>query len=275
MKTSPSSEYTSYEEGTERRPAKLYHIWRGETHWRYTSGLKPIVYNGNTYYSAPIKRGAIQRDSDINADTVNIDCARTMPPINEYTSYNLVDAIWVTVYNVFWNQNPIEAMPIFSGLIEKITSQGPSARMSCVSLEFFLNRNIPRYRYQPGCNHTLYGTQCGETEADFQTTALVGAISANKFTLTLSGATFEGNAEPYYLLGNLYFGDHLRMIVGHSGLTVTMRYAIDILEVGDEVTVSAGCDKVKETCRDKFNNIDNFFGFPYVAFENPVLKALM
>ena len=146
MRTSPSADYTGYEEGSERRPAELYHIWRGESNWYYTSGRKNISYGGNTYTHAPIQRGAIQHDSEINASTVDIDCARIMPPLDEYTTYNLVDVIWITVYNVFWNQDPIEAIPIFSGMVEKTTNQGPATRMHCVSLEYLLNRNIPRYR---------------------------------------------------------------------------------------------------------------------------------
>jgi len=273
MKSSPSATFTNNEEGTERRPAELFHIWRGSTHWRYTSGLNPIVYNGNTYVPGPIMRQTIQHDSDIAADTVTITCARTMPPFSEYGANMAIDSVWITIYNVFWDQSPIEASPIFSGLVEKISAQGPAYSIPCVSLEYVLHRSVPRYRYQPGCNHTIYSARCGVTEATYQITATVDSISASGFVLTLSGATFESNAAPYYLLGNLYFGDHKRMIVDHSGLTVTMRYALVTLEAGSSVIVSAGCDKLKETCRDKFDNMVHYFGFPYISFENPVLRT--
>jgi uncharacterized phage protein (TIGR02218 family) len=36
------------------------------------------------------------------------------------------------------------------------------------------------------------------------------------------------------------------------------------IAVGDDVMVSAGCDKRFETCRDRFDNIANFRGFPHM-----------
>jgi uncharacterized phage protein (TIGR02218 family) len=36
------------------------------------------------------------------------------------------------------------------------------------------------------------------------------------------------------------------------------------IQVGDIFTIVAGCDKLKETCIAKFNNILNFRGFPDV-----------
>ena len=274
MKSSPSAGFTAIEEGTEIKPAELFHIWRGTTSWRYASGLKAITYDGNTYVPAPLERDAIQHDSDISADTMSFNCARVMPPIPEYIDMNPIDSLWVTVFHVHWDQSPIEAMPIFTGLIKSISFQGAAARVECVSLEYFLHRSVPRYRYQPGCNHTIYSSgRCKVVEASYSTTAIVDSISTNKFVLTLSGVTFESNAEPYYRFGYLHFGDHQRMIVDHVGLTVTMRYAITSLQAGDTVTVSAGCDKNIQTCLNKFSNVDNYFGFPYIAFANPVLRS--
>ena len=273
MKSSPSAGFTAKEEGTERKPAELYHIWRGTTHWRYTSGLTSIVYNGNTYVPAPIDRETVQHDSDIAADLVSFVCGRTVPPIPEYIDMSPIDVVWITIFTIHWDSDPIEALPLFTGLIKSISHQGVAARVECVTLEYFLNRAVPRYRYQPGCNHTIYDSRCQVVEASYSTTATVDSISTNKFVLTLSGATFEGNSEPYYLLGNLYFGDHKRMIVDHTGLTVTIRYAIPTLTAGQTVTVSAGCNKTIGTCKTKFNNVPNNFSFPYIAFDNPVLRT--
>jgi uncharacterized phage protein (TIGR02218 family) len=36
------------------------------------------------------------------------------------------------------------------------------------------------------------------------------------------------------------------------------------IEVGDDVRLVAGCDKTLATCRDKFNNVINFRGEPFI-----------
>jgi len=41
--------------------------------------------------------------------------------------------------------------------------------------------------------------------------------------------------------------------------------------VGKQVIVYAGCDKTPQTCKNKFNNLQNFRGFPYIPVKNPVI----
>ncbi len=48
-----------------------------------------------------------------------------------------------------------------------------------------------------------------------------------------------------------------------DGDTITLWQPMaDAIAVGDAFSVSAGCDKRFSTCRDRFDNIANFRGFP-------------
>lgn len=42
---------------------------------------------------------------------------------------------------------------------------------------------------------------------------------------------------------------------------------------GDTYTVTAGCDKTFPTCRDRFNNVVNFRGFPYVLGTDKIIQV--
>lgn len=44
------------------------------------------------------------------------------------------------------------------------------------------------------------------------------------------------------------------------------------IHVGDQCTLSAGCDKTFSTCRAKFNNVNNFRGFPHMPGNDFVLR---
>ncbi len=62
---------------------------------------------------------------------------------------------------------------------------------------------------------------------------------------------------------------------GELVLWTSMPYTI---ATSDEFVVEAGCDKARATCRDKFANLVNFQGFPWVAgrdamFQTPGAKA--
>jgi uncharacterized phage protein (TIGR02218 family) len=43
--------------------------------------------------------------------------------------------------------------------------------------------------------------------------------------------------------------------------------------IGDTYSLSAGCNKLLTTCRDKFNNVVNFRGFPHVPGSDKVIAG--
>jgi hypothetical protein len=62
------------------------------------------------------------------------------------------------------------------------------------------------------------------------------------------------------------------MITDHVGEKISIAYRFSELKDGDTVDAYAGCDGRAETCRDKFDNIDNFLGFPFTPQENPAKR---
>lgn len=265
-----SNDFTTAETQTERQPSELYHFWRGTTYWRYNSGRTSLTVNSTSYAPVPIERKSIQFNSDLNAHTVQLSVARTLPPMSEYINEDPIDTIWVTIFKIHRDMDPIEKEPIFTGLIRSTVTAGSALVLECVSIEFLLNRQLPRWRYQPGCNHRLYDSWCQVVEASYQVNATLSDISSTGFDLT--SATFASQADGYYTLGNLYFGDYKRTIVDHVGSVISIRYKIATLEAEDVVQVSAGCDHTIETCYSKFNNVLNSLAFPYISFDNPCTR---
>jgi len=269
MKT-VSDDFMSHETSEEQRPAEGYHFWRGNANWRYTSGLTSVICDGVEYTPTPIDRETIQFNSDLSAHTMDIGCTRTVYPFVDFGVHIPVDKIGVTVFRFHRDQSVIEKVPIFSGVVDTIAVAGAGCVVRCVSIEQFLLRYIPRWRFQPGCNHSLYDPYCQVTEVSFQDDAVLSAIGSNGLTLTSS--TFGLEANTWYTLGILYFGSEFkRTITSHIEDDIVIRYPIPNLQVGSTVTVSAGCDKNLETCRDKFSNVVNSMAFPFISADNPVL----
>jgi len=269
MKT-VSNDFITAETQRERKPSELYHFWRGDTYWKYTSGLELMTVSAVDYPPAPIERKLIEFNADLSASTVQIAVARTLMPVVEYINEDPIDTIWVTIFKMHRDMNPIEKEPIFTGLIQSTITQGSALVLDCVSIEFLLSRKIPRWRYQPGCNHMLYDSWCTVNEAVYKTNATVSNISSTGFELTSS--TFGEESDGYYTLGNLTIGDYKRTIVDHVGSVISIRFKIASLEVNDIVSVSAGCFHDASTCYTKFSNIANFMGFPNISFDNPCAR---
>lgn len=85
-----------------------------------------------------------------------------------------------------------------------------------------------------------------------------------------TGTNVTGKPDKYFARGKLVWtsGDNSGIVcdvkafttgTGEIELQREMRY--DIV-VGDTFTISAGCDRRFETCRDKWNNVENFQGEP-------------
>jgi len=121
--------------------------------------------------------------------------------------------------------------------------------------------------YTPGCNADLGDARCGVTLASFTVTGTVTtATNQRQFTDT---ARIEANG---YFDGGLITwtggsNDTYEMEVKTStaaGVMTLQQFMPNAIQMGDTYSMSAGCDKLRATCRTKFNNIINFRGFPDV-----------
>jgi uncharacterized phage protein (TIGR02218 family) len=266
--------FTGKEEARKRKPVELYHIWQGEgdnEHF-YTSGDSSVTYDGDLYVPASIKRSLIRYDSQLEATSCTVQAGYIENPLFEYIAINPIDIYWIKIMKLFRDQDPYEVDVLFLGQIKSVSFKGIQADVECVGFEYFLAMPIPKERYQLTCNHTIYDARCQVIKEDYKVTAVI-ALDATKTVLT--AAVFGTYPNGYFTGGVVEFvaGKEKRMIVAHSGTSVTIPYRMISLEDGNSVDVYPGCDGRAETCRDKFDNILNYLGFPFTPIENPVMRT--
>jgi uncharacterized phage protein (TIGR02218 family) len=265
--------YIEKEEAITRKPAELYRIWSdNETHY-YTDGDIIVTYSGIDYIPAPISREMVEYNSELETTTLIINASRLSTPIIEYIAINPFDVFWIEVFKLFRDQDPLEASVIFVGQIKTVKFKGLNAKIECAGFEIFLNKPIPRYRYSPSCNHTLYDSKCTIDKDSYKVSAVLSDLSSDGLTLTSS--TFATKDDDYFKFGYAKFGAGRRMIVYHIGDTIKLNYRIPDLENGNTVIAYAGCDLSATTCRDKFSNINNFLGFEHIPIDNPATKVVI
>ena len=74
----------------------------------------------------------------------------------------------------------------------------------------------------------------------------------------------------YFMGGMIRAPDgSLRFVIHHVGDVLTLSRKHEGLVEDSQVTLYPGCDRTKETCISKFNNLSNFGGFPYIPVKNP------
>ena len=90
-----------------------------------------------------------------------------------------------------------------------------------------------------------------------------GSTSSNIFL----PSTYETN---YWKDGVIFIKGESRLILSNEGNKIVVNYSFlqSDIKGGMEATLIRGCDKTKETCQNRFNNMKNFSGFPTIPFEN-------
>jgi len=160
---------------------------------------------------------------------------------------------------------------MFQGRVGDVNIGRKSVTFTINSGLELLNQNLPRTFYQPGCNNTLFDTNCTLNAATF---AVAGAVLAGSNAgMILSSLT---NATGYFDLGKLTFtsGALNTFSVGVKSWTTPAGVVPGVFQmnrpfpvapsVGDTFNAYPGCDKLQATCTAKFNNAANFRGTPFV-----------
>jgi uncharacterized phage protein (TIGR02218 family) len=130
--------------------------------------------------------------------------------------------------------------------------------------------------YSSGCRAKFGDSRCKQPLASFTFTASVTSVTSSQ-TFVASGLA---QASGYFDFGTLTFtsganqGLKTEVKVFLSGGSITlvlpMPYGVD---VADNFTISAGCDKSFETCTSRFNNAINFRGEPHVPGLDRMLET--
>jgi uncharacterized phage protein (TIGR02218 family) len=262
---------------TEIRMADLYTITlKNGTALRYTTWDTNLLVLGNTFLTGPphIARSAIEEKIGMEVATLEVTINASLSdqvngvPILQAIGQGLFDGAGFRIDRLFMdsNSNQIGAVVRFSGFIgpvEELTRS--SAKITVNAATAYLQMQLPAIILQPGCTNTLFDPRCGLLKASFANNLAVQApCSVNKVI------TASAQPDTYFDNGQIVFTSGV-----NSGLVKAVRQFIGGIfyfnsplpfmpSAGDTFTAYPGCDKTQGTCTNKFNNLANFEGFPYV-----------
>lgn len=179
--------------------------------------------------------------------------------------------------------DPTQFVVVATGYLGEIKVGRKAFETEVRTLLVRANQNIGKV-CSPLCRVKVLGdSECTVNLASFTFTAqTVSAVtSRSQFSTTSAGVI--GKPAFYFAYGKLTWTSG-----ANSGKSVEVRshntanpclitlseiMPFDI-QVGDAFTIIAGCDRRLETCRDKFSNVLNFRGEPYVPGTDAVLRII-
>lgn len=247
-------------------PVELYEFVGPLVSYLYTSWDEPVVHATKTYTPVPMKRTAVmggphgdipemQIEMPYDAQLV-LDNAYQVAPIGLHLTIHRLHTVTGDSI-IYWDG---EVMDVFvKGRVATINV--PSVLGGAMSSQ------VPSVFYQGQCNHVLYDSRCALARATYKTSATVFSVVDE---VTIQVSTVGGLPDNTFRAGEIVIPSLVdrRLILRQVGTLLTINYPFRAIQGGDSLELYQGCLHVPEVCRDKFSNIANFGGHPFIPDHN-------
>lgn len=262
--------YATYEASVaDGRPYHLYLFTDGTTSWRFSDRAAAWDDGSNTWAASAISHGNILQSGDAR----RVDLSVTFPISDTFARRFLgVRSQAGTTLTIYRGHEQVaETVAHWVGRVVSARAEGERITLRCESIQTSQKREGPGRAYSRICDHALYGDGCTLSVASFYTAGTATARTGQVYTV----AAAAGEADGYYTGGIIKFGDTLGYITEHTGTSLTVAGRMPDLEAAiggspaASVSIAPGCDRRRETCIEKFNNLVNYGGFRDIPTDNP------
>jgi uncharacterized phage protein (TIGR02218 family) len=229
------------------------------------------LYAASTGFTAT----AVDSKADLSVDNLDVDGVLSSDAISEEDILNgKYDYAEIEVFVVNYNDVSQGKIYIKRGRLGEVKVNSGKFVAELRGLSQHLNQNISRI-FTPSCDAILGDGRCKVNLASYTFSVDVTEVTSRQ-TFSASALTQEAG---YFTGGEVQFtsgaNDGLRMeIKEFSATQITLVLPMpNTVAVDDTMTVIAGCDKTKETCKAKFSNFANFRGFADIPGMDAILET--
>jgi uncharacterized phage protein (TIGR02218 family) len=180
------------------------------------------------------------------------------------------DAATIELFLVDWSE-PALNVPLAKGTLGEVRREGAAFAAELRGLADRLNEESGR-RYSASCSADLGDNRC-TVDLDDAAFRGEGAIVSLGGTSMFTASGLDAFDDGWFTAGRLQWtsGANAGLAVEvkqhrkDGDLVIELWQAMpEMLAAGDAFVVTAGCDKRFATCRDKFDNVMSFRGFPHM-----------
>ena len=254
----------------EGNPIELYDFFReGSSTWRFTSSDEDKEYFGNIYIAVPMIRNSIEQSQDVVRATLTIEMPSSEVFVQQFITEPLFTKISLIIRRYHEGDN--EVVSLWQGRVINVEQKESTASIICESSYTSLKRPTLRRLYQTSCPHLLYGPVCGIVNTSKEIPATISVIDGTIIT----APEYSSVPSLTYFIGG--YVEHTkegiiirRFIIDQTSTTITLNLPLYQAEVGDTLLTYPGCDHTLNTCKDTFNNVNNYGGYPWIPQKNPM-----
>ncbi len=255
-------------------PVEAYKFTGTFENYYYTSAELDVSISGQTYSVAEITRQAIntgtQEDSNLELE---LEVPYDLPLVADYGFQVSPPDLTVEILRYHQGTNPAtDWVIVWKGIVTSFSTSGHRTKILVPSVfTAVLSGEVPSVYYQNMCNHVLYDARCKLVKASYQQDTTLSAVGTETVEVVADG--FD---DSYLQAGEIIntSKNERRLIIDNVADVITINFPFFNAEVGDNVSLFAGCNHSFSTCKDKFSNSLNYGGFPYVPSDNPFESEL-
>lgn len=233
-----------------------------------TSNDEPITFNSNVYIPQQMQRQAVEQNTEMERQELKIDIQRDAEVLESFVGFPPTQIMTLTIYRTHLNDLSNEFVVVWKGRVLTIEWSGSQASIACEPVFTSLKRPGLRRKFSSQCPHIHYGLECKVDEIAFRTFGTISVIAGNIVTAPEWAVTGVG----FYDGGYLQFDDiHFRTVLDDDGagnITIVTPMPTDLV-IGSSVAAFPGCAHDLADCKDRYDNVDNYGGFPYSPDRNP------
>lgn len=257
---------------------EAFRFTQGDRVFCYTNGDRELQINGETYTCLPISRNSIKDSGAMEKNSVEITFAEDSKFAQDCLRSQLEENVLVTIMRYVNG----EVKELWKGRFTRIKPDDSKIKLTFETDFTSLQRAGARSKFQRTCCHALYNNGCRLNKDDWKVKTTIKEISGLNIVLR----DLEDYPENYFRLGMLENVNGVFVSVEQSSQnSLTLMRRLDSLKkyvVPDEdlettenfVYVYPGCLKTPEACS-RFNNTENYLGFPNIPEKNPTTTRIV
>lgn len=266
-------------------PIELYEFRYGpdiEHAYRYTNARMPISDGpgpGGPFLPIPIKRDPIKQNGKMEKTSINVRVPVTTDISELFLPYPPAQVVRLRLWQRHLTDGDHQDLVTWTGRVISSARERNEAVLTCDNSILSLKRQGLRRLWQHGCPYLLYspkmpdGSGCGADKASFTRSVTVVGLNPDgsiQFPADWNAPYPVKNFKGGTIEWTSPLGREYRTIIDTGDSWIKVGGFIRGVEADTEVQVSLGCGHDMPSCKDIFDNINNYGGQPWIPFKNPI-----
>lgn len=250
------------------QPQRLFLFTMGETVFAYTNAPRPHTYNDITYSPLLVRMEDLTQALSEDSPTIRVEVDAKSSVAAQFIPYMPIIPVKLRVYRYHAGEDAYVTELIGEVANGSINAETDLCVLTVRLLASQLDRKVPWPVFQKPCNHVLYGPGCRVNRDLYKVEAVLSDVAG----VVLRSPDFVHEEDPTYFVAGYMVRvatGEMRWIIAQDGDALTLQTPFLGIQEGEDVLAYAGCDLLKSTCKNKFNNLPRRWGFDHIPSKNP------